>query len=79
MASRPLPVNVLAGPGALPVSELAAAGAARVGAGSAIAEAAYGLVRRAARELLEKGTTTTPEGGFDYATLNAPLLDGPAD
>ncbi|MFD4531686.1 isocitrate lyase/phosphoenolpyruvate mutase family protein [Kitasatospora sp. NPDC058397] len=78
VGSQPLPVNVLAGPGALPVSELAEAGAARISAGSSIAEAAYGLVRRAARELLENGTTTTLEGGFDYATLNALLLAEPA-
>lgn len=79
VGSQPLPVNVLAGPGALPVSELAAAGAARISAGSSIAEAAYGLVGRAAHELLEQGTTTTLEGGFDHPTLNALLLSGPAD
>ncbi|GGT52868.1 isocitrate lyase/phosphoenolpyruvate mutase family protein [Streptomyces atratus] len=73
----PVPVNVLAGPGAPSVSELAGAGVARISAGSSIAEAAYGLVRRAARELLEKGTTTTLEGGFDYADLNALLLAEP--
>ena len=77
VGSQPLPVNVVAGPGALPVSALAEAGASRISAGSSIAEAAYGLVRRAARELLEKGTTTTLEGGFDYATLNSLLLTGP--
>ncbi|MEV0200698.1 isocitrate lyase/phosphoenolpyruvate mutase family protein [Nonomuraea sp. NPDC050691] len=77
VGSQPLPVNVLAGPGALPVSELAEAGAARISAGSSIAEAAYGLVHQAARELLEKGTTTTLGGGFDYATLNALLLAEP--
>ncbi|MFE7045179.1 isocitrate lyase/phosphoenolpyruvate mutase family protein [Streptomyces atratus] len=73
----PVPVNVLAGPSAPSVSELAGAGVARISAGSSIAEAAYGLVRRAARELLEKGTTTTLEGGFDYADLNALLLAEP--
>ncbi|MFF2542666.1 isocitrate lyase/phosphoenolpyruvate mutase family protein [Kitasatospora sp. NPDC058063] len=75
--SQPLPVNVLVGPGAPPVSELAEAGAARISAGSSLVEAAYALVRRAARELLESGTTTALEGGFDYATLNALLLGGP--
>ncbi|MFD8010747.1 isocitrate lyase/phosphoenolpyruvate mutase family protein [Streptomyces sp. NPDC058955] len=75
--SQPLPVNVPAGPGSLPVSELAGAGAARISAGSSLAEAAYGLVRLAARELLEKGTTTALQGGFDYATLNALLLAEP--
>lgn len=60
------------------MSKLPDAGAARISAGSSIAEAAYGLVHRAARELLEKGTTATLEGGFDYATLNALLLAEPA-
>ncbi|MFD4949749.1 isocitrate lyase/phosphoenolpyruvate mutase family protein [Streptomyces sp. NPDC058409] len=45
--SVPLPLNVLAGPGAPSVSELAGAGVARISAGSSIAEAAYGLVRQA--------------------------------
>ncbi|MFE7394460.1 isocitrate lyase/phosphoenolpyruvate mutase family protein, partial [Streptomyces sp. NPDC057582] len=75
--STPLPLNVLAGPGAPSVSELAGAGVARISAGSSIAEAAYGLVRRAARELLTQGTTAALEGGYDYATLNALLLAGP--
>ncbi|MGW6394723.1 isocitrate lyase/phosphoenolpyruvate mutase family protein [Streptomyces sp. NPDC055103] len=60
----PLPVNLLAGPGALPVSALADVGVARVSAGSSPAEAAYGLVRRAARELLTQGTTGSLEGGI---------------
>ncbi|MGW5932377.1 hypothetical protein ACWF2L_40005 [Streptomyces anulatus] len=59
------------------MAELAEAGA-RISAGSSIAEAAYGLVRRAARELLEEGTTSTLEGGFDYTTLNRLFLAEPA-
>ncbi|MER6913760.1 isocitrate lyase/phosphoenolpyruvate mutase family protein [Streptomyces sp. NPDC000594] len=74
-ASVPLPLNVLAEPGAPAVPELAAAGVARVSAGSSIAEAAYALVSRAARELLTQGTTTALRGKYDYATLNALLLD----
>ncbi|MEU5400721.1 isocitrate lyase/phosphoenolpyruvate mutase family protein [Streptomyces sp. NPDC005963] len=74
VASTPLPVNVLAGPGTPSVSALATTGVARISAGSAIAEAAYALVRRAAHELLTEGTTTTLEGGYDYAALNALLL-----
>ncbi|MFI9209020.1 isocitrate lyase/phosphoenolpyruvate mutase family protein [Streptomyces sp. NPDC053253] len=74
----PLPVNLLASPGALPVSALADAGVARVSAGSSIAEAAYALARRAARELLAQGTTGTLEDGFDYAELNALLLADPS-
>ncbi|MFJ5547594.1 isocitrate lyase/phosphoenolpyruvate mutase family protein [Streptomyces sp. NPDC093225] len=74
VSASPLPVNVSAGPGSLPVAELAAAGAARISAGAALAEAAYGLAARAARELLTEGTTTSLEGGLDYPTLNTLLL-----
>ncbi|MFJ8658287.1 isocitrate lyase/phosphoenolpyruvate mutase family protein [Streptomyces sp. NPDC093795] len=74
VAEAPLPVNVAVGPDTLSVSELAAAGAARVSAGSSIAEAAYGLAGRAARELLDRGTTTELEGGAEYTTLNALFL-----
>ncbi|MGW1976068.1 isocitrate lyase/PEP mutase family protein [Streptomyces sp. NPDC001889] len=69
-----VPVNVSAGPGSLPVAALAAAGAGRVSAGSAIAEAAYGLAARAARELLDQGTTSALEGGLGYQELNDLLL-----
>jgi len=59
------PLNVLAGPGAPPVAELAALGVARVSAGSGIAQAAHALVRRAARELLDAGTYGSLAGGLD--------------
>ncbi|MET7285282.1 isocitrate lyase/phosphoenolpyruvate mutase family protein [Streptomyces sp. NPDC005573] len=67
------PLNVLVGPGAPSVAELAALGVARISAGSALAEAAHALVRRAARELLEKGTYGELAGGLDYGTLNGLL------
>lgn len=67
------PLGVLAGPGAPPVSVLASAGAARVSLGSAVAEAAYALVDRAARELLATGTYTAVEGGIPWGELNALL------
>jgi 2-methylisocitrate lyase-like PEP mutase family enzyme len=51
-----LPVNVLARPGAPPVSELAAAGVKRISVGGAFAFAALGEVVAAARELREQGT-----------------------
>ncbi|MFJ6141039.1 isocitrate lyase/phosphoenolpyruvate mutase family protein [Kitasatospora sp. NPDC092286] len=73
----PVPVNVLAGPGGWAVSALAALGVARVSAGSSIAEAAYGLVARAARELLTDGTCRALEGGLAYGELNALLLAEP--
>ncbi|MEV5687854.1 isocitrate lyase/phosphoenolpyruvate mutase family protein [Streptomyces sp. NPDC052164] len=74
----PGPLNLLTGPGALPVPTLAKLGVARVSAGSAIAEAAYALVDRSARELLTTGTSTTLEDGLDHGTLNAAMPGGPA-
>ncbi|MGW7203645.1 isocitrate lyase/PEP mutase family protein [Streptomyces sp. NPDC054837] len=64
------PLNVMVGPGAPPVAELAALGVARVSAGSGIAQAALALVHRAARELLGAGTYESLEGGLDYGRLN---------
>ncbi|MFD9425482.1 MULTISPECIES: isocitrate lyase/phosphoenolpyruvate mutase family protein [unclassified Streptomyces] len=74
----PVPLNLLTGPGALPVPTLAKLGVARVSAGSAIAEAAYALVDRSARELLTTGTSTTLADGLDYGTLNATMPGAPA-
>ena len=51
------PVSVLLLPGGPTVSELAAAGAARISVGGAFAFAALGAVKRAAEELLGAGTT----------------------
>ena len=62
----PLPLNVMAGPGAPDVGALAEAGVARVSVGPAIAQAAYGLVARASRELLENGTYTAMNDGLDH-------------
>ena len=64
------PLNVLAGPGALPVTELASLGVARVSVGSEVAQAAYAVARGAARELLEKGTYDSLAGGLAYTALN---------
>jgi 2-methylisocitrate lyase-like PEP mutase family enzyme len=50
------PVNILAVPGGLSVAELWALGVRRISVGSGIARAAFGLARRAARELFEQGT-----------------------
>jgi 2-methylisocitrate lyase-like PEP mutase family enzyme len=63
----------MAGPGAPPVAELAALGVARVSAGSAIAQAAHAVVRRAAREVLGAGTYESLVGGLDYGVLNSLL------
>ncbi|MGP3968909.1 isocitrate lyase/PEP mutase family protein [Streptomyces sp. 6N223] len=68
------PLNVLAGPGAPPVAELAAAGAARISVGSALADAAYALADRAARELLGKGTYEALADGVGFQRLNSLML-----
>ena len=55
-AVAPLPVNVLAYPGAPAVGELAAAGVKRISVGGAFAFAALDAVAEAACELREEGT-----------------------
>ena len=64
------PLNVLAGPGAPPIPELAALGVARVSLGSSIASAAYGLVQRATREAFTTGTYEAISEPLGYETLN---------
>lgn len=54
--SVPRPVNVLARPGAPPVSELAELGVSRVSVGGAFAFAALGTLLEAASELRDQGT-----------------------
>ncbi|MFU8876408.1 isocitrate lyase/PEP mutase family protein [Micromonospora sp. SL4-19] len=66
----PGPLNVLAGPGAPAVSELAEVGVARVSLGSAVAEAAYAVARRAAEEAFATGTYGALADALDYGTLN---------
>lgn len=65
------PVNVLVGPGAPPVPQLAALGVARISTGSSLAAAAYAVAQRAARELASTGTYEALAGELDYGTLNA--------
>lgn len=66
----PLPINVMAGPGAPTVAELEAVGVRRVSVGTAIAQAAYGAARRAVAELLATGSYDAMAGGLEYATIN---------
>ncbi|MGX4695452.1 isocitrate lyase/PEP mutase family protein [Streptomyces sp. JNUCC 63] len=70
------PLNVMAGPGAPTVAELAALGVARVSVGSGIAQAAHAVVRRAARELLDAGTYEALAAGLDYAELDTLMRAG---
>ncbi|WP_405652989.1 isocitrate lyase/phosphoenolpyruvate mutase family protein [Streptomyces sp. RK9] len=67
------PLNVMVGPGAPTVAELAGLGVARVSVGSGIAQAVHALVRDAARELLTEGTYASLAGGLDYGELNGLL------
>ena len=65
------PVNILAGPGALPVQELAALGVARVSVGQYPMRATLALIQKMARELLDLGTyTSMAQDAFDYTRVN---------
>ncbi|AEV88379.1 3-methyl-2-oxobutanoate hydroxymethyltransferase [Actinoplanes sp. SE50] len=70
VAGIPGPVNVMAGPGAPSIGELAKLGVARISLGSAVAQAAYGLVDRAAREAFTGGGYAELAGAADYGRLN---------
>jgi 2-methylisocitrate lyase-like PEP mutase family enzyme len=64
------PVNILVGPGAAAVPELAKIGVARVTVGSGAMRATLGLARRIAVELKDSGTYGAMEGAIAYADLN---------
>ncbi|ATY14248.1 isocitrate lyase/phosphoenolpyruvate mutase family protein [Amycolatopsis sp. AA4] len=68
--SSPIPVSAMAGPGAPPVSDLAAAGVRRVSVGTSIAQAAYSLAHHAAAEVLKQGTYGEVIGALDFGTVN---------
>ncbi|MFT2014451.1 isocitrate lyase/PEP mutase family protein [Streptomyces sp. 796.1] len=65
-----VPLNIMAGPGAPSVGELARLGVARISVGAAIAQAVHALTQRAARELLTDGTYTSFADGLGYPELN---------
>jgi 2-methylisocitrate lyase-like PEP mutase family enzyme len=67
------PVNVLMGSkgNALPVAELAAAGARRISTGGALAAAAMGALIRAGREIKERGTFTYAEQSATHGEVTA--------
>lgn len=68
--ASPLPVNVMAGPGAPTVGEFEAAGVRRLSVGTGVSQAAYTLAQRVAAELLAKGTYTELESALDFGTVN---------
>jgi 2-methylisocitrate lyase-like PEP mutase family enzyme len=69
--ASPLPLNVMAGPGAPLVAELAIAGVRRVSIGTAITQAAYSLARHAAAEMFTTGSYTELEEALDFGTINS--------
>jgi len=69
------PTNVMVRKGLPPVAELERLGVARVSFGPSASYAAMGLLRRASREVLEKGTyTSLVEGALSFDELNALAL-----
>jgi len=68
--ASPLPINMMAGPGAPTIAEFESAGVRRVSVGTAISQAAYSLAQRAATELLTKGTYSELEGALDFGSIN---------
>jgi 2-methylisocitrate lyase-like PEP mutase family enzyme len=65
-----LPVNVMIGPLAAPIADLAAAGVRRASIGTRLLLAAYAHIEHAARELLEDGTYTRYEQALAYPDVN---------
>jgi 2-methylisocitrate lyase-like PEP mutase family enzyme len=70
VSASPLPINIMAGPGAPTIRQLADAGVRRVSLGSAIAQAAYGAALSAARETLQDGTYEIVSAGADFGEIN---------
>ena len=64
------PVNILAGPGSPPISELRKLGVARVSLGSSVMRASLGVLRRIANELRSAGTYESLEGAPSYMEMN---------
>ena len=64
------PLNITGRPGLPSVAELGKLGVARVSLGAAVAEAAYAVVRRVARELAEEGGYSALTDAIPYPELN---------
>ena len=62
VAETGLPVNVLGRPNGPSVAELAELGVRRVSTGGALARASFEVLNRAARELIDQGTSTYSTG-----------------
>ncbi|HJP79195.1 MAG TPA: isocitrate lyase/phosphoenolpyruvate mutase family protein [Pseudonocardiaceae bacterium] len=73
LSEGPVPISVMAWPGAPSVAEFAAAGAVRISLGSGIAQAAYAVAARATKELLASGTYDTTADALSFPELNAAI------
>jgi 2-methylisocitrate lyase-like PEP mutase family enzyme len=74
-----LPLNLMIVPGLAPAPELKRLGVRRLSAGTALAQATLGFARRAARELLERGTYEALYADpLPYGELNALFSRAPA-
>ncbi len=71
------PVNVLAVPG-FSLAALAEAGAKRISVGSKLTNYAFGMLERASREMLEKGTFEFSREAMAFARLQAMFSTGGA-
>jgi 2-methylisocitrate lyase-like PEP mutase family enzyme len=69
--NSPLPVNAMAWAGAPLVAELAAVGVRRVSVGTAVAQAAYTVAKRAATELLTTGSYGGLADALDFGTIDS--------
>jgi len=76
VAATALPVNVAFGPGTLSLAELARSGAARISAGSAVAEDAYGVAARWAQRMTDVADATPiAPPPLGWGGLNALMAD----
>jgi 2-methylisocitrate lyase-like PEP mutase family enzyme len=67
------PLNILGGPGSLPITELEKLGVARVSLGSAPMRATLGLLQRMAQEVRTTGTYSAIDGAPAHGDVNKML------
>ena len=72
------PINVMVRKGLPPISELEGLGVARVSFGPSASYAALGLLKRAAKEVLERGTYgNLVDGAISFDELNSLAMPKP--
>ena len=76
LSEGPVPIAVMAWPGAPTVSEFAKAGAVRISLGSGIAQAAYAVAARATKELLTSGTYDATAKALPFGELDSAIAAG---